>query len=66
VGQGNANQPALQPAADLDAALDIARQLFGGGADAAAESDFRKGYKKASPFPFTDATEIPSVESKKY
>ena len=56
----------LQPAADVDEALDIARTLLGGSQESADEASFGRGYRKAAPLPFTDATSEPDVQGRKY
>ena len=58
--------PAMQEARDLDEALEIARSLFGGNQEEAAEASFGRGYRKAAPLPFTDSTSEPNVETRKY
>ena len=56
----------LQPAKDVDEALDIARNLFGGSQESAEQASFGRGYRKAAPLPFTDATQEPDIQTKKY
>jgi len=58
--------PAMSEARDLDEAMDIARSLFGGNQEEAAEASFGRGYRKAAPLPFSDATQVPNVQTKKY
>lgn len=65
VSQAN-TQPAMQEARDLDEALDIARSLFGGNQEEAAEASFGRGYRRAAPLPFTDTTSEPNSEVQKY
>jgi hypothetical protein len=65
VSQAN-TQPAMQEARDLDEALDIARNLFGGSQESAEQESFGRGYRRAAPLPFTDATEIPNTQARKY
>ena len=60
------SMPAMQEARDLNEALDIVRNLFGGSQEEAADASFGRGYRKAAPLPFTDATQVPDVQGKKY
>ena len=53
----------LQPAADVDDALEKAREILTG-AEREADEQMGVGYNRAKPL-FTDATEIPSTQTDK-
>ena len=54
----------LQPAADLDNALEKAREILTG-AERETDEQMGVGYNRAKPL-LSDATETPSVQTKKY
>jgi len=53
----------LQPAADMDDALEKAREILTG-AERKADEQMGVGYNRAKPL-FSDATEIPSTQTDK-
>ena len=54
----------LQPASDVEDALDRAREILTG-AEREADEQMGVGYNRAKPL-FSDATETPNVQTKKY